>query len=78
MALSGCKTVRSAASMRASVAVRAEVPVVFVAFDLLAHGTSGVRAMPLLEEPLSVRRRRLEALGGYDAAEAGRVLAEVP
>jgi len=55
-----------------SVAVRAEVPVVFVAFDLLAHGTSGVRAMPLLEEPLSVRRRRLEALGLPLVGDGGR------
>ena len=45
-----------------SAAIRANVPVVYVAFDLLAHGTSGGRVAPLLEEPLSVRRRRLEDL----------------
>jgi DNA ligase-1 len=44
-------------------ALRAEVPVIYVAFDLLAHGPTGGLVEPLLDEPLQIRRRRLEQLG---------------
>jgi DNA ligase-1 len=51
-----------------SVAIRAEVPVVYVAFDLLALADPGANgagrlAETLLDRPLAERRRRLEALG---------------
>jgi DNA ligase-1 len=58
-----------------SAAIRAEVPVVYVAFDLLAladpgaNGSGGL-AEALLDRPLAERRRRLEALG-LPLAEAG-------
>ncbi len=54
-----------------SAAIRADVPVIYVAFDLLAHGPRGSNIEPLLEEPLSVRRRRLESLGLPLANEGG-------
>jgi ATP-dependent DNA ligase len=48
---------------RPSAAIQAEVPVVFVAFDLLAVGPGGgVDVEPLLRQPLVVRRARLDAL----------------
>jgi DNA ligase-1 len=63
-------------------AVQAEVPVVFVAFDLLAigprsHPANGSPASPgavepLLAVPLAERRRRLEALGLSAAEESCR------
>jgi len=43
--------------------VLAEVPVAYVAFDLLAVGPRGGEAVPLLEVPLRDRRARLEGLG---------------
>jgi DNA ligase-1 len=46
-----------------SVAIRAQVPVVFVAFDVLAIGPRGRPPGPVLDRPLSERRRRLEGLG---------------
>jgi DNA ligase-1 len=52
-----------------SPAVRAEVPVIYVAFDVLGlrddsgNGTSRDLVVPMLEVPLDERRRRLEALG---------------
>ncbi len=47
-----------------SPAILAEVPVVYVAFDALGLGPGGgIPVEPLLDEPLDVRRRRLEALG---------------
>ncbi len=47
-----------------SAAVRAEVPVILVAFDLLAHGAGGgAPVLPLFDLPLRERRSRLEALG---------------
>jgi DNA ligase-1 len=52
-----------------SPAVRAEVPVIYVAFDVLGlregsgNGTGSDVVAPLLEVPLDERRRRLEALG---------------
>ena len=60
--------------------VRADVPVVYVAFDLLAvgprgeghNGLSGSAIEPLLRVPLVERRRRLEALGLPILAEGGR------
>jgi DNA ligase-1 len=56
-----------------SEAIRAEVPVIFVAFDLLGIGTGGDGEVePLLRTPLDERRRRLEALGLPLAGEGGR------
>jgi DNA ligase-1 len=51
-----------------SAAIRADVPVIFVAFDALglsARGRDGLEPTvePLLRTPLAERRRRLEALG---------------
>ena len=46
-----------------SAAIRAEVPVVFVAFDVLALGPRGGTADPSLDRPLRERRQRLESLG---------------
>ncbi len=44
-----------------SAAIRADVPVIYVAFDVLGHGPGGGAPVePLLREPLEVRRRRLE------------------
>ena len=44
-------------------AILAEVPVIFVAFDALALGPGGRRPVePLLREPLTERRARLDAL----------------
>jgi len=66
-----------------SAAVRAEVPVIYVAFDVLgwspgaaagAGGATGAGAeavQPLLEVPLEERRRRLEALELPLATEGG-------
>ncbi len=46
-----------------SAAIRAEVPVIYVAFDLLGVDAGGDSTVePLLREPLEDRRRRLEAL----------------
>lgn len=45
-----------------SAAIRAEVPVIYVAFDALGLGRSGEPVEALLGEPLEDRRRRLEAL----------------
>ena len=56
-----------------SAAIRSQVPVIFVAWDLLGidnHGDGEVR--PLLDEPLAERRRRLEAVGLPMAADGGR------
>jgi DNA ligase-1 len=56
-----------------SEAIRAEVPVIFVAFDLLGVGAGGDNEVePLLRTPLDERRRRLEALGLPLAGEGGR------
>jgi DNA ligase 1 len=52
-----------------SPAVRAEVPVIYVAFDVLGL-REGDAIVPLLEVPLSERRGRLEALG-LPLAESG-------
>ena len=55
-----------------SAAILAEVPVVYVAFDALAIDPVGGRTVvPLLDEPLDERRRRLEALD-LTAAAGGR------
>jgi DNA ligase-1 len=61
-----------------SAAVRAEVPVIYVAFDVLAAGPrsgdgggdGSLAVEPLLRVPLAERRRRLEALG-LPSVEAG-------
>jgi DNA ligase-1 len=60
-----------------SAAIQAEVPVIFVAFDLLAlgpgddpDGTATVE--PLLREPLRERRRRLDTLALPTIDEGGR------
>ena len=45
-----------------SAAVRAEVPVIYVAFDVLAAGEGGQPPEPLLRRPLRERRRHLETL----------------
>jgi DNA ligase-1 len=56
-----------------SEAIRAEVPVIFVAFDLLGVGSGGDDEVePLLRTPLDERRRRLEALRLPLAGEGGR------
>ena len=47
--------------VKPSAEVLAEVPVIYVAFDVLALG-EGAPPEPLLREPLRERRRRLEAL----------------
>jgi DNA ligase-1 len=62
-----------------SAAIRAEVPVVYVAFDLLAHAEpasngSEPLAEALLDRPLSERRQRLEALA-LPLAETGGAFA---
>jgi DNA ligase-1 len=53
-------------------AIQTEVPVIFVAFDLLGLGPRGGLVEPLLRVPLAERRRRLEALGLPLADEGGR------
>ena len=45
-----------------SAAIRAEVPVIYVAFDVLGIGGGGAPVDGLLREPLEDRRRRLEGL----------------
>jgi DNA ligase-1 len=53
--------------------VRSEVPVVFVAFDLLALGSRGNGGVePLLQVPLAERRRRLESLALPGVETGGR------
>ena len=54
-------------------AIRAEIPVIFVAFDAIALGPGdGAPVDPLLREPLATRRARLDALDLPLAAEGGR------
>jgi DNA ligase-1 len=56
-----------------SAAIRAEVPVIYVAWDVLGLDAGGDRVVvPLLEEPLAERRRMLESLGLPLAADGGR------
>jgi DNA ligase-1 len=43
--------------------ILAQVPVIYVAFDLLAHGAHGTASEPMLRLPLVERRARLDALG---------------
>ena len=45
-----------------SAAIRAQVPVIFVAFDVLAHGPRGREVEAGLDQPLAERRRRLDTL----------------
>jgi len=54
-------------------AILAEVPVIYVAFDALALGPGGGRPVePLLRQPLSERRARLDALELPLADDGGR------
>ncbi len=46
-----------------SASIRSQVPVICVAFDVLAMGPRDGRTEPGLDRPLSDRRRRLEGLG---------------
>ena len=46
-----------------SAAIRDQVPVVYVAFDVLALGGRGEPVEPLLDQALAERRRRLDGLG---------------
>jgi DNA ligase-1 len=56
-----------------SPAIREEVPVIFVAFDLLGLDTDGDgRLEPFLREPLTERRRRLDGLDVPLADNGGR------
>jgi DNA ligase-1 len=56
-----------------SAAIRAEVPVIFVAFDLLGIGAGGDDVVaPLLRVPLEDRRRRLEGMALPLAGEGGQ------
>jgi ATP-dependent DNA ligase len=62
-----------------SAAIRAEVPVIYVAFDVLADGLGddepdGRHLEPLLREPLATRRGRLDAIPLPSVAEGGRFL----
>lgn len=53
--------------------IRAQVPVIFVAWDALAlDGSGDGMVRPLLDEPLTRRRARLEALDLPMAADGGR------
>ncbi|HKG56631.1 MAG TPA: ATP-dependent DNA ligase [Candidatus Limnocylindrales bacterium] len=53
--------------------IKAQVPVIFVAFDLLGVGSDGdAEVEPLLRIPLEERRRRLQALDLPLADEGGR------
>jgi DNA ligase-1 len=55
-----------------SAAIRADVPVIYVAFDALGLGPPGGAVEPLLRVPLAERRRRLEMLALPLADEGGR------
>jgi DNA ligase-1 len=56
-----------------SAAIQAEVPVVYVAFDALALGPGGREPVePLLREPLTIRRGRLDALELPLVSDGGR------
>jgi DNA ligase-1 len=56
-----------------SAAIQAEVPVIFVAFDALAVGPGGDDPVePLLREPLTERRARLDALDLPLVEDGGR------
>jgi ATP-dependent DNA ligase len=56
-----------------SVAIQADVPVIFVAFDALALGPGGDEAVePLLRAPLTGRRARLDAIDLPLATDGGR------
>ncbi len=47
-----------------STEMQLQIPVIYVGFDVLAHGTgSGAPIEPLLHKPLRERRQRLDALG---------------
>lgn len=64
---------------RPSERIQAQVPVLYVAFDLLAVGEAGAPIEPLLRKPLRDRRARLEALGLDHAPDMGlAALASAP
>jgi DNA ligase-1 len=52
--------------------IRSEIPVIFVAFDLLGVGAGDGRIEALLRDPLDERRRRLDALALPLADDGGR------
>ncbi len=54
-----------------SAAIRAEIPVIYVAWDLLAVAEAGRPVVALLDAPLRERRARLESLGLPLAADGG-------
>ena len=56
---------------RPSAVIREEVPVIYVAFDLLATGARGGPVLAELDRPLRERRERLEALGLPLVGEGG-------
>ncbi len=56
---------------RPSSEILAQVPVIYVAWDLLAAGPPGGTVEPLLDRPLSERRERLQGLGLPLADEGG-------
>ena len=55
-----------------SAAILAEIPVIYVAFDVLGMGGSDGRIDALLREPLETRRRRLDTLELPPAEDGGR------
>ena len=62
-----------------SARILAEVPVIYVAFDVLGMDRDQDAVVtPLLEEPLAERRRRLEALDLPLAGDGGRFAAQPP
>ena len=68
---------RGWAARSPSESLLATVPVIFVAFDVLAIGPGGGAAVePLLRLPLRERRSRLDALGLADAAGLRRFAAD--
>ncbi len=57
-----------------SARILAEVPVIYVAFDVLADGRAGDPVQPLLREPLTTRRARLDAIPLPAPTDGGRFL----
>jgi DNA ligase-1 len=55
-----------------SAAIREEIPVIYVAFDVLGLGGDDGRIEALLREPLDERRRRLDTLDLPPADDGGR------
>lgn len=59
---------------RPSAAIRAEVPVIYAAFDVLADRGPDGELVPTLHEPLTARRSRLEAITLPTVDAGGRFL----